>query len=53
MRAIFLGEGPALRRGVVAPAFRNVHVYDLLARILGLVPAANDGSADSTTLLLR
>ncbi len=53
MRAIFLGEGPAFRRGVVAPAFRNVHIYDLLTRILGLEPAANDGSPDSTALLLR
>lgn len=53
MRAIFLGEGPAFRRGVVAPAFRNIHIYDLLAKILGLVPAPNDGSPDSTVLLLR
>ena len=53
MRAIFLGEGPAFRRGVVAPAFRNIHIYDLLTKILGIVPAANDGSPDSTALLLR
>lgn len=53
MRAIFLGEGPAFRRGVVAPAFRNIHIYDLLAKIIGLVPAPNDGSPDSTVLLLR
>jgi predicted AlkP superfamily pyrophosphatase or phosphodiesterase len=53
MRAIFLGEGPAFRRGAVAPAFRNIHIYDLLAKILGLVPAPNDGSSDSTARLLR
>jgi predicted AlkP superfamily pyrophosphatase or phosphodiesterase len=53
MRATFLAEGPAFRRGLVAPPFRNIHVYDLVARILGLVPAPNDGSPDSTAALLR
>ncbi len=53
MRAIFLAQGPAFRSGVAAPAFRNVHVYDLIAAILGLTPAPNDGSTDSTMTLLR
>jgi predicted AlkP superfamily pyrophosphatase or phosphodiesterase len=53
MRATFLAMGPAFRRGYVAPPFRNIHVYDLIARILGLVPAPNDGSPDSTAALLR
>lgn len=53
MRATFLAAGPAFRSGAVAPAFRNIHIYDLIARILGLVPAPNDGSADSTAGLLR
>jgi predicted AlkP superfamily pyrophosphatase or phosphodiesterase len=53
MRAIFLGEGPAFRVGYVGPAFRNVHIYDLLTGILGLTPATNDGSPDSTARLLR
>jgi len=53
MRALFLAQGPAFRSGVVAPPFRNIHVYDLIARILGLVPAPNDGSQDSTMMLLR
>ena len=53
MRALFLAQGPAFRSGVVAPPFRNIHVYDLIARILGLVPAPNEGSQDSTMMLLR
>jgi predicted AlkP superfamily pyrophosphatase or phosphodiesterase len=53
MRAVFLAAGPAFRRGYVAPAFRNIHIYDLIAGILALRPAANDGSPDSTALLLR
>jgi predicted AlkP superfamily pyrophosphatase or phosphodiesterase len=53
MRAVFLAAGPAFRQGVTAPPFRNIHIYDLIAGILGLTPAANDGSADSTVMLLR
>ena len=53
MRAIFLAQGPRFKSGVQVPPFRNVHVYDLIAGILGLTPAANDGSRDSTMMLLR
>jgi predicted AlkP superfamily pyrophosphatase or phosphodiesterase len=45
MAAIFLARGPAFQRGRVLPAFDNVHVYPLLARLLGLTPAPNDGDA--------
>jgi predicted AlkP superfamily pyrophosphatase or phosphodiesterase len=53
MRALFLAAGPSFRQGVTAAPFRNIHVYDLIAGILGLTPAPNDGSADSTATLLR
>jgi predicted AlkP superfamily pyrophosphatase or phosphodiesterase len=53
MRAIFLAQGPAFRSGTVAPAFRNIHIYHLISNVLGLTPAPNDGSADSTAALLR
>ena len=44
MAAVFLAHGPAFRSGVVVPAFDNVDVYQLLARLMGLRPLANDGS---------
>ena len=43
MRAIFIAEGPAFKQGVVIEPFENVDVYNLLAKILGLKPAPNDG----------
>jgi len=52
MRAIFIAHGPAFRRGVVVPPFRNIHVYPLLAEVLGLTPAPTDGSLDSVRALL-
>jgi predicted AlkP superfamily pyrophosphatase or phosphodiesterase len=49
MRAIFIANGPSFRRGAALPAFDNVDVYPLLARLLDVPPAANDG--DPQTLL--
>lgn len=53
MRALFVAAGPAFRQGVTAAPFRNIHIYDLIAEILGLAAAPNDGSPDSTATLLR
>lgn len=43
MRAIFLARGPAFRAGTQLPAFDNVDVYPLLAKLVGIAPAVNDG----------
>ena len=43
MRAVFTAVGPSFRAGVRLPAFDNVDVYPLLARLLRITPAANDG----------
>ncbi len=53
MRATFIAAGPAFRRRYVARPFQNIHVYELVCRILGLTPAPNDGSLDSVRVLLR
>ncbi len=54
MRGIFLGAGPAIRPGTALPAFENVHVYPLAARLLGLRPAPGiDGRLDPFAGMLR
>ena len=52
MQAIFLARGPAFKKGVVVPPFQNIHVYALLAHLLGVTPAPNDGSLDSVRAVL-
>jgi predicted AlkP superfamily pyrophosphatase or phosphodiesterase len=52
MRAIFLARGPSFRRGAVAQPFENVHLYPLLAALLGVRPAPSDGRLDSLPQLL-
>jgi hypothetical protein len=49
MRALFIAQGPAFRRGIEVQPFDNVDVYPLLAKLLGIEPRPNDG--DITPLL--
>lgn len=49
MRAVFIARGPAFKQGETLPGFDNVDVYPLLARLLGISAAPNDG--DPNTLL--
>ncbi len=53
MHGLFIARGPAFRRGAVVPAFENVDVYNVLARVLGVVPAPNDGDSRAIDRLLR
>ncbi len=53
MGALFIADGPAFKTGVVVPPFQNIHIYDLVAHILQLKPAPNDGSLDSVKVMLR
>ena len=53
MRAVFVARGPSFREGVVLPAFDNVDVYPLLAHLLGIAPAPNDGSVRALRPALR
>lgn len=53
MRAVFAARGPSFRNGMVLPAFDNVDVYPLLARLLDVKPAANDGDLSSTATALK
>jgi predicted AlkP superfamily pyrophosphatase or phosphodiesterase len=53
MHGIFAAAGPAFKQGVTVPAFENVHIYNTLARVLGVTPVPNDGGSDVASSLLR
>ncbi len=53
MRGMFVASGPAFKRGATVPAFENVHVYEVLARVLGVEPAPNDGDPSVARSLMR
>jgi predicted AlkP superfamily pyrophosphatase or phosphodiesterase len=52
MGALFLARGPRVRRSAVVRPFQSVHVYALLAELLGLAPAATDARLDSIAAVL-
>jgi predicted AlkP superfamily pyrophosphatase or phosphodiesterase len=53
MGGIFLAAGPALAPGRELPTFENVHIYPLLAHLLGLDPADGiDGRLDASAPFL-
>lgn len=53
MQALFIAHGPDFRSGLVVDAFPNVDVYPLLAHLLRITPAANDGDFATVAPMLR
>ncbi|MFS8136949.1 MAG: ectonucleotide pyrophosphatase/phosphodiesterase [Thermomonas sp.] len=53
MRATFVAFGPDFIDGTRLPAFDNVDVYPLLAHLLHITPAANDGTIEPLLPALR
>lgn len=53
MRALFVAHGPAFKKQVVVEPFENVEVYNIMARILRLKPASNDGGDAAAKAVLR
>jgi predicted AlkP superfamily pyrophosphatase or phosphodiesterase len=52
MRALFVAHGPAFKHGLTVPEFDNVDIYPLLAKILGIKPAPNDGDFNAVKPML-
>ena len=53
MYGTFIGEGPAFKHGIMAEPFDNVNVYGIVADILGIKPAKNDGDLKSVDYILK
>ena len=48
MAALFIGTGPAFPKGRTLPAFDNVDIYPLIARLAGVTPLAErDGRIET------
>ena len=52
MQALFVAHGPAFKSGLRVPEFDNVDVYPLLAHLLAIKPAPNDGRFDDVRAML-
>lgn len=52
MRTLFVAHGPAFKKGEVVDHFLSTELYGMMAGILGLTPAPNDGTPGSLRHLL-
>lgn len=53
MGSFFLAAGPSIRQNEKISAFQNIHLYELMAWLLDIEPAPNDGDLDSLRHILR
>ena len=53
MATIFYASGPGIKNGETVPAFSALHLYELMAKILEIEPAPNDGDIDSVLHILH
>ena len=53
MRSIFIANGPAFKDSTIVEPFENIQVYNIIARILNLFPAQNDGGMEVAEEVLK
>ncbi|MCC5940535.1 MAG: alkaline phosphatase family protein [Balneolaceae bacterium] len=53
MLTFFAAMGPEFKSGERVSEFESVHIYELMAHLLNLNPAPNDGNFDEVQMLLR
>ncbi len=53
MGGVFVGRGPAFKQGFSGPGITNIHLYEMMCKILELTPTLNDGNLDSTRIFLQ
>ncbi len=53
MHGLFIAAGAQFRQGATIPPLENIHLYEMMARVLGLRPAPNDGRLDATAGVFR
>jgi predicted AlkP superfamily pyrophosphatase or phosphodiesterase len=53
MQGLLIVSGPQFKRGEVVPPLENIHLYEMMARVLGLTPAPNDGTRGATSAFFR
>ena len=44
MHGIFIAAGPAFRKNYIGKTFANVHIYEMLCKVLDINPSPNNGS---------
>ena len=52
MHPFFIAYGPAFKKAYVSDPFESVDIYPLMCEVLGITPAANNGSLERVKYIL-
>ncbi|CAC5386744.1 ENPP5 [Mytilus coruscus] len=52
MKPIFIARGPNITENHVAPTIRNIDIYPMICKLLGIEPSPNNGSLQATSNFL-
>ncbi|XP_078587029.1 venom phosphodiesterase 2-like isoform X1 [Branchiostoma floridae x Branchiostoma japonicum] len=53
MHALFVAHGPAFKQNTISQPFQNIELYDLMADLVGVTPAPNNGTRGSLNHILQ
>jgi len=53
MNGIFIGRGPGFKSGFLGPETHNIHLYEMMCKLMDITPSINDGDVTATTTFLR
>ncbi|NJO69031.1 MAG: alkaline phosphatase family protein [Bacteroidetes bacterium] len=53
MHGVFYAKGPDFKKKYAKDSFQNIHIYELIAKLLDIKPAPNDGNLKVTEDMLK
>jgi predicted AlkP superfamily pyrophosphatase or phosphodiesterase len=53
MQGLFIAAGPRFKSGMTVGPLDNLHLYEMMCAVLGVMPAKNDGDPAATRDMLR
>ena len=53
MNGIFIGRGPGFKSGFVGEEVHNIHLYEMMCKLMDITPSINDGDITATTTFLK
>ena len=53
MNGIFIARGPGFKSGFLGPEVQNVHLYEMMCKLMGVTPSENDGNISQTASFLK
>jgi len=53
MHAIFFANGPDFKSDHIVPSKENIHIYELMCKLLEITPSENDGKLEAVSDMLK